>query len=151
MATREWIGFVDDTGAFAYDDERGFRAHLARRFKGREVVISVKKKPNRQGSASMRYYRGVVVPDVAQASGVLDPDEFPTVHEGLAWKFLRLPDGPMGEPRRRSTGKDDLTQEEITAYIDAVIAWAESSIPDCVIRRPEDVDLSRVRDPGWSA
>ena len=147
---RAFLGFVDDAGHFAFDDEAGFRAHLARRFKGHEVVVTVKKRPHKQGSQSMRYYRGVVVPDIAEASGILDPDEFESVHQGLAFKFLRLPDGPLGDPRRRSTGRDDLTQEEMTDFISKCIEWAESSIPGCVIRRPEDVDLERVYDPAWS-
>ena len=150
MMSRVFSGFVDDAGNFAYDDEAGFRAHLARRFKGHEVIVTVKRRPHRQGSQSMRYYRGVVVPDIAEASGILDPDEFENVHNGLAWKFLRLPDGPMGEPRRRSTGKDDMSQEEITVYLDQVILWAESSIPGCVIRRPEDVDVETVHDAAWT-
>ena len=137
-----FVGFVDDSGIFAFDDEAAFRAHLARRFKGHEVVITVKKRPHQQGSQSLRYYRGVVVPDIAEASGTLDPDEFENIHQGLAWRFLRLPDGPMGDPRRRSTGKDEMSQEDITAYITKCIEWAESSIPGCVVRRPRMWTLS---------
>ena len=64
-------------------------------------------------------------------------------------KFLRLPDGPFGEPRRQSTAKDAMSQEQMTALIDQIITYAETSIPDCRIRRPEDVDMDKVIDPRW--
>lgn len=143
-----FLAFVDDAAKLGIDDRAGFRAHLER-LKGQEVVVSVKKMPKRQGSQSMRYYRGVVIPDIAEACGYVDPEDFASVHEAMAWKFLRLSDGQFGEPRRRSTGKDDLTQDEMTTFIDQVITYAETEIPGCTIRRPEDVDLDRVVDPGW--
>lgn len=136
-------------GAVRLHDKPGYDTWL-QKYEGRDVVVTVKPVPTRQGIKSMRYYRGVVVPDIATATGVIDPDDFEDVHEGLAWKFLRIADGPMGEPRRRSTAKDDLTQDEMTAFIEQCITWAESSIPDCQVRRPDQVDWSRVYDPGWS-
>lgn len=142
-----FLGFVDDVGHFALDDWRGFLAYAARRFRGREIVVTVKRRPRPQGDQVMRYYRGVVVPDIADASGVLDPEEFENVHNGLAWKFLRLPDGPMGEPRRRSTSKSDLSAEEMSRYVDDCILWAETSIPGCHVRRPHEVDVERVYAP----
>jgi len=141
-------GFVDDAGHFALDDRAGFVAYL-QKFKGQEVVCSVKKKPRRQADKAMRYYRGVVIPDIAEACGYTDPDDYADVHEGLAWKFLRLPDGPFGQPRRRSTAKDDMAQDEIAAYIDKVILWAETSIPGCRVRRPDEVDVDEIAEPSW--
>lgn len=143
-----WLGFVDQRGQFKLDDRKKF-IEWVKRFAGHEVVLTVKRKPRIQGTQAMRFYRGVVVPDIAHACGYTDPDEYADVHTGLAWKFLRLPDGPFGEPRRRSTAKDDMTQEEMSAYIDQVITYAETSIPGCRVRRPHEVDLDRVVDPGW--
>lgn len=114
-----------------------------------EVVVSIKKRPRRQGDQSMRYYRGVVIPDIAQACGIADPDDYESIHDALAFKFLKLPDSIFGTPRRRSTGKDDLSQEEISKYIDDVIQYAEADIVGCRIRRPEEVDLDDVYDPEW--
>jgi hypothetical protein len=145
-----FLGFVDDAGHFALDDRAGFKRHLEK-FKGEEVVVTVKKRPRRQGTQLMRYYRGCVVPDIADACGYTDPDDYESVHEGLAWKFLRLPDGPFGEPRRRSTAKDDMTQDEMSRYVDQVITYAETSIPGCRIRRPEDVNLDEITGPQWQA
>jgi hypothetical protein len=144
-----FTAFVDDACHFALDDKAAFRAYVAK-FKGQEVVVTVKRMPKRQGSQSMRYLRGVVIPDVAEACGYADPDEYQAVYEGLAWKFLRLPDGPFGEPRRRSTAKDDMTQDEMTKFIDQVITYAETSIPGCTVRRPHEADLEHVIDPGWA-
>jgi hypothetical protein len=143
------LGFVDDTGAFALDDKAAFRADL-QHYKGHEVVLTLKRKPKRQGSQSMRYYRGVVVPDIALACGYADPDEWEQVHQSLAWKFLRIADHPqLGYPRRRSTSKNDLTQDEMTDYISRCIEWAESSIPGCRVRRPNEVDLDDVYAPDY--
>jgi len=141
--------FCDDVGRFGLDDPKGFAKHLEAKFKGQEFLVETKHVPKRQGSQSMRYLRGVVIPDVAEACGYSDPDDYAQVWQGLAWKFLRLPDGEFGEPRRRSTAKDQMTQAEITALIDQIITYAETSIPGCKIRRPEDVALDDVYDPEW--
>ena len=144
-----WLGFVDDAGTFSLDQRGKFREWI-RKFKGQEVVVTVKRRPRPQGTQSLRYYRGVVVPDIARACGYSDPDEYEQVHEGLAWKFLRIADGKFGQPRRRSTAKDDMSQEEITVYIDQVITYAETTIPGCRVRRPDDVDLDRIADQEWT-
>jgi len=143
-------GFVDDAGHFALDDRARFRDAM-QRFKGQEVLVTVPRKPRRQGTQLMRYYRGVVIPDLAEACGYADQDDdFESVHQAMAWKFLRLPDGQFGEPRRRSTGKDDLTSEELSDYVTKVITFAETSIPGCRIRRPEELDMDTVVDPEWA-
>jgi hypothetical protein len=92
-----------------------------------------------------------VVPDIALACGVDDPDEFEAIHQSLAWKFLRIADHPQyGYPRRRSTSKNDLSQDEITKYIDDCIQWAESSIVGCRVRRPDEVDdLDNIYAPDY--
>jgi len=105
-----------------------------------------------QGFQSMRYYRGVVVPDIAQACGYTDPEDYPEVHEALAWKFLQISNHPQfGYPRRRSTSKQDMSQEEMTAYIDQCITYAETSIPGCRVRRPDEIDWDHVSDATWKA
>jgi len=145
----QWLGFVDDSGHLALDKRREFSAWV-KRFAGHEVVVTVKRRPRRQGTQAMRYYRGVVVPDIAVACGYSDPDDWPQVHESLAWKFLRIADHPqLGYPRRRSTAKDDLSAEEMSRYISQCIEWAESSIPGCRVRRPEEVDLDTVYAPNY--
>lgn len=144
-----FVAVVSEDGKkFHFDHPDQFRAYVEK-FAASEVVVSVKRRPKRQGNQSMRYYRGVVIPDIAHACGHVDPDEFYDVHDALAWKFLRLPDSEFGTPRRRSTGKDDLSQEEMSKYIDDVITFAETSIPNCTIRRPEEVDLDTIVDPEW--
>lgn len=147
--TAAFRGFVNQAGKFTLDDRPAFLRSLEK-FKGQEVVLTVKKPPKRQSPNQLRYYRGVVVPDIADAMGHADPDEFQSVHEGLAWKFLRLPDGPMGEPRRRSTSPTDMAMDELAKYIDQVIIFAETEIEGCRVRRPEEVDLDSIVDPGWN-
>jgi hypothetical protein len=102
-----------------------------------------------QGRQQLRYLRGVVVPDVAAACGYPDPDDYQSVYEGLMWKFARLPDSPFGAPRRRSCAKTDMAMDELAKLIDQIIVYAETSIPGCRIRRPEEIDLERVVDPEW--
>jgi hypothetical protein len=131
--------------------ERSYRAYIKAMGDGEARHVTIKPIPKRQGTQSMRYYRGVVVPDIALASGVDDPDEFESVHEALAWKFLKIADHPLyGYPRRRSTAKDDLDQAEMSAYVTQCIEWGESSIPGCLVRRPDEIDdWQQVADYHW--
>lgn len=142
MAT--FLGFIDDDGHFALDDREGFKTYM-RKFTGQEVVLTVKRRVV-QGSQSLRYLRGVVIPDIAEACGYSNPDDYQSVYEGLMWKFFRLPDGKFGEPRRQSCAKDTMTQEEITKVIDTLITYAETTFVGCRVRRPEEVDLDTVNE-----
>jgi hypothetical protein len=144
-----FLGFVDDAGVFALDNKVGFRAYI-QKWKGQEIVVSVKRRPSNSTAKQFRYYRGIVIPDLALACGYVDPDEHESIHDAMAFKFLRLPDDQFGTPKRRSTSRDDLTREELATYIDQIIMWAETSIPGCHIRRPDEVDdMDRVVDQEW--
>lgn len=146
------FGFCDDEGNIQLEKPGALTAYIRQHLQGRDFMVTVKRKPRRQGSQSMRYYRGVVVPDIAVACGYDDPDEWKGVHDALAWKFLRIADHPqLGTPRRRSTSKDDLSSEEMTDYIHQCIQWAETSIPGCTIRRPEDVDTNTIYAPDYDS
>lgn len=123
-------------------DREAYRRFVAGLEDGTEWQVTIKKRPERQGTQSMRYYRGVVVPDIAAACGYSDPDDFDAVHESLAWKFLRIEDHPeLKFPRRRSTAKNDLSADEMSEYVSKCIEWAEAEIPGCRIRRPNEIDL----------
>jgi hypothetical protein len=146
-----FLGFVDDAGHFALDERDRFMDYL-HKFKGQEVVLTVKRRPRRGSLQQLRYFRGVVIPDIAKATGVSDPADYEDVYEGVMHKFAGLPPGPFGAPRRRSlslSSEHGMSLEERKQLIDDVIMWAETEIPDCRIRRPEDVDLDRIHDPGW--
>ncbi len=146
MAQHTFLAFVDDAGAFALDDKAGFR-RACQSYKGEEVVVILKKKPKQQGSQAMRFYRGVVIPDIAEACGydAFDAEECDQVHEAMAWKFLRIADHPeLAYPRRRSTAKGDLSQDEMARYIDQVIEYAEREIVGCRVRRPGEVDMDQI-------
>ncbi len=140
---------TEDGGRLVFDKPSEFRAYV-KKFAADEVVVTVKRLPRAQGTQAMRYLRGVGIPDIEEACGYLDPDDYESVFEGLAWKFLRLPDGPFGEPKRESTAKGAMSAERMAEFIDKVITYAETTIPGCQIRRSEDVDMDRVVDPGWS-
>lgn len=142
--------FVDDAAHLSIKDQPGWRAVL-KRLAGQNVLLSIKPVPLRQSKGPMRYYRGVVVVDIAKATGITDPGDYESVHDALAWKFLRLPDDErFGTPRRRSTAKNDLSADEMSDYISQVIRYAETSIPDCRIRRVGEIDMDEVFDPGWA-
>ncbi len=146
---RQFLGVVTEDGKkLVLDDERGFRQAFAK-FAADEVVVSIKRKPHASSWKQFKYLRGIVIPDIAEASGISDPDDYQDVFEGLAWKFLRLPDGPYGHPRRQSTSRGSMSRAELAVFIDKVITFAETSIPGCRVRRPEEIDLDRVVDPGW--
>lgn len=131
-----------------FDHPDQFRNYV-KKFAADEVVVTVKRRPKRQGSQQLRYLRGVVIPDIASACGYDDPDDYQSVYEGLMFKFARLPDGPFGEPRRRSCSKDEMPMDELSTIIDQIITFAETSIPNCRIRRPEELDMDAVHDPEW--
>jgi len=144
-----FLGLVTEDGAKLVLDKPDVYREYIKKFAADEVVVSVKRKPRGQGTQQLRYYRGVVVPDIAEACGYSDPDDYQSVHEAMAWKFLRLPDGPFGEPRRRSTSKSDLTLDEMTRFLDQVITFAETTIPGCRVRRPEEVEMDNTVDQEW--
>jgi hypothetical protein len=39
----------------------------------------------------------------------------------------------------------------MSAYIDQCITYAETTIPGCRVRRPDEVDLDQIPDYGWAA
>jgi hypothetical protein len=144
-----WLAFIDDAGHLSIQQRKAFLAYVAA-LKGKDVILSVTKRPKRQGTQSLRYLRGVVIPDIALACGYTDPDDYQQVYEGLMWKFCRLPDGPFGDPRRKSCAKDQMSQEEITDLTSQIITYAETSIPGCRVRRPDEQGLDDVLDhPEW--
>ena len=126
-----------------------FLQSLNRFAEGEDFQITIKPLTKRQGTQQQRYLHGVVIPDLAHASGISDPDDYEAVFQAMAWKFLRIGDHPFGYPRRRSTSRDDLSLEEMAAFIQQVIDYAESSIVGCRIRRPEEVDFDLVPDQLW--
>lgn len=145
----QFAAFIDDACRFAFDDVAAW-GRAKQHYKGEEVMVILKKRPKQQGTKAMRYYRGVVIPDIAEACGYDrdDAEDCEAVHESMAWKHLRISDHPeLGYPRRRSTAKGDLSLEEMAEYIDKVILDAETSIVGCRIRRPEDVDMDKVYAP----
>lgn len=148
-AAAMFLGVVTEDGSrLVLDKPDAFKKAFAK-YAADEVVLTLKRKPKDSTWQQFKYLRGVVIPDIAVASGVTEPDEYEAVFDALAWKFLRLPDGLFGAPRRQSTSRDEMTREELAAFTDKLITWAETSIPGCEIRRPEDVDMDRVVDPGW--
>ena len=116
------------------------KARVMTALEGTTVDIWIRAAAKPQGTQTMRYYRGVVIPDIARACGYTDPDDFDRVHQSLAWKFLRMADDPLGFPRRQSTAKHKMDQEQMSAYVNQVIDHAESSIPGCRVRRPNEVE-----------
>lgn len=148
MSTIRWFEAVktDGKAQFVSDEETAlYRAHIADFGDGEELQFAVRKKPRRQGYSAMRYYRGVVVVDICRGTGLVPtPKNCESVHDALAWKFLRIADDEkFGTPRRRSTAKDDLSQDEMSKYIDDCILYGETELM-CRIRRPHEVDWDHV-------
>ena len=140
--------FVDDSGHFALENLKAFREDV-KRYAGSEVLVTVRKRTYRRGNQQLRYLRGVVIPAIARACGYIDPEDFADVYNGLMFKFFRLPDGKFGEPRRESCAKGKMTTERLTQVIDTLITYAETSIPDCRVPRPEEQDLDEVYAPDY--
>ncbi len=144
-----YLGFVvEDKGRYkvVLDNPAPYRAQVAKLL-GDEVILSLKKRPKSKTPAQLRYLRGVVIPDIAKACGTLDPDDFQEIYEAILFKLRPVADGPFGLKRRALVR--DMSLEEVKSLIDDVILFAESTIVDCTIRRPEDVDIEKVADDDW--
>lgn len=142
MAKLLQVNVTAHKGRLAGQEAAALRRFVAGLEDGTEWQVTIKAKPRQQGSQSMRYYRGVVIPDIAAACGYTDPEDFEAVHESLAWKFLKIENHPQfGYPRRRSTAKDDLSADEMSEYVSKCIEWAEAEIVGCKVRRPNEIDL----------
>jgi hypothetical protein len=150
MAATFYAVVGEDGKRLHWDNPAAKDAYIAK-FAADEIAVTIKRKPTRQGTRQLRYLRGVVIPAIAEACGYSDPDDYEAVYDGLMWKFYRLPDGPFGEPRRRSCAKDQMSKEELTGVIDTLITYAETSIPGCRVPRPEEVDMDDVSEHGeWA-
>lgn len=137
---------TDGKAQFASDAEMAiYRAHLSQFGDGEELQLAVRKRPRKQGYSAMRYYRGVVVVDICCGTGELPtPENCESIHDALAWKFLRIADDPkFGTPRRRSTSKDDMSADEMSKYIDDCKLYGRMELL-CEIREPGDVDWDHV-------
>lgn len=119
------------TGQLVLADPVAWRAAVARH-EGRQVWVSVVRQQHNRTMPQNKYYRGVVLAEVANYIGE-GRDE---THELLKAKFLpartiELLDGKSLEmpPSTRL-----LSVEEFTAYIEAIRVWAAQflglSIPD---------------------
>lgn len=102
------------------------------RLKAREVEVTIRPRSKPTSQDTHGYYRSTVLPLLAEEWGWADPDE---LHERLKEKHLR---GivPTEDPRwrlvrigaeseLRPPSMADLTQEESSAYLDAVIKHAQ--------------------------
>ncbi len=143
-----FLGFVDDSGYFAFDRSPQWKL-FCEKHKGHEVLLTAKRKPARQGTQQLRYLRGVVIPDIARACGYSDPEDWQDVYNGLMWRLFPLANGPFGEPRRESCAKGKMSMDRLKVVIDTLITYAETSIPGCRVRRPEEQDLDDVYAPDY--
>lgn len=86
---------------------------------GKPVEITVRQFRQKRSSQANRYYFGVVIPLLSEATGY-ERDE---MHELLAMRFLRIEDDPVtGSPRRRRT--PDTDTKEFAEYVDRCIRFA---------------------------
>lgn len=119
---------------------------------GELVELRIRSMPRRQANGQMRYYRGVIIPDITRAIGEMPtPGNCERVHQALAWIFLRVEDHPIFHtPERKSTGKKDFSSQEMTDFLSDVIQYGETEIVGCRIRRPHEVDLDTTPET-WRA
>lgn len=111
---------IDEHGKFSLDErERNARLAYFRTLAGKPVEITVRKTRSKRTDLQNRYYFGIVVALLSEATGY-EPDE---MHELMAMKFLRIEDDPLtGSPRRKRTPKTDTA--EFAEYVNQVIRFA---------------------------
>jgi hypothetical protein len=104
----------------APEDRGRFADYMTQFIDGEEIRMRLTRKGKDATDPQRRFYRGVVVPIFAEFMG--EPsDEY--VHQVLAWRFLRIEDDQWGTPRRKSTAKGKMTDQEMSDYIDRLISW----------------------------
>jgi hypothetical protein len=113
-------GTVDDQGRLQIPS--AVRALMTKHLSGlagKPVAVTVKVWRNQRSSQANRYYFGVVIPLLSEATGY-ERDE---MHELLAMRFLRIEDDKItGSPRRKRTPQTDT--KEFAEYVDRCIRFA---------------------------
>ena len=121
-------GYVDADGQPHMLNEDAWKAAL-RRLRGRDVYFTVARKAQPKTRDQMGYYRGVVLPLLAESWGWDDTDELhfrlkekwlPPIIPVNQWPYRKLGTVEMREPPSSA----DLTMEQFSAFLTAVITHA---------------------------
>ena len=117
-------------GKFIPDNPEAFQSEFTK-YEGKVVYVTVDKETNRNTLKLHKYYRGVIIPILAEHTGY-SKDE---MHKELARKFLSEP-LENGLLYIRSTA--DLSTTDFLNYIEAVKRFASEL--DCYIPNPNEVN-----------
>lgn len=121
-------GHIDKSGTLRVYDN-GWQQHL-KQFKDTPVLLTVQRKPSDATSRQMAYYHAVIVPHVK--AGLRDAGEIVSsveadffIRESFCRDFR-----PMGgkEYRKHVPQLAELSKEEMSYLVDAVIAWAAQDL-----------------------
>ena len=119
-------------GKFLPDDPMGFKFAFCQ-LEGQDTEVTVGKKQKLGSDKQRGYYRGVIVPLMAETIGEYDEDE---VHEMLKWEFLRVKKDGLPDTCRST---EVLTTVEKEEYHSKIRHWAVE-FHNCYIPLPNEVD-----------
>lgn len=131
MIKKKYFGKVKD-GKFKPDLPQDFKKAFYM-LEGLDTEVTVDKKQKIRSNPENRYYRGVVVPLIAETIGEYDEDE---VHEMLKIKFLPIEKEGFPNSCKSTT---TLTTVEFEEYLSKIRMWA-SEFLNCYIPLPNEVD-----------
>jgi len=137
MSKLELNGHIDEEGKFTLTNRPRLQ-EWCRLNKGKNVVVSFKRKNSQRSNPQNRYYWGVVIKEISirlREVGYpwLEDDE---VHEmmKLKFNFERMINEETGEALEIPRTTVDLSKTEFSEYIDRVRMWAAEflgiDIPD---------------------
>jgi len=129
---RSFKGFVDDDSNFALDDRQAF-LEFVKRFKGREVEVTVREWKRQRTLNQNRYWHAVPVKILAEECGYTHSQ----MHYALLGECFGYTEGPSGKPVPVKPSSSELNVGEFQKLIDWVLDWAPSEL-HCVIPAPTD-------------
>lgn len=119
-----FYGFVDDSGKFSLANRKAFTAHLAHKFKGADVVLTVKKKQVKRTLDQNAYWWAVPVPTIAEYCGCTTA----SMHYDLLGECFGYKMGRFGKPIMERPSSSLLSKSEFSFMIDWVLTWAPTTL-----------------------
>ncbi len=114
---------VDEQGRLRPREAGRFAGYLAK-LRGRDVEVMVRPERKHRSLSQNAYFHGVVVPCIAEWSGMTQSE----TKDGLKRRFLlKTVVLPTGEEMETVPSTRDLDMEQFSSFLSECIAWAGQS------------------------
>ena len=119
-----FYGYVDDAGKFALASRTAFAKYLAEKFRGQNVVLTVKKKPVKRSLDQNAYWWAVPVVEIANYCGCTPA----SMHYDLLGECFGYKMGRFGKPVPERPSSSLLSKVEFSFMIEWVLDWAPTTL-----------------------